>query len=100
MKETIVININEKASVHLTDYGKHVLDVHRMELEESAGIDLKEILHYDENDVFSSELWEIMSIFGRFMYNGAKQAFHDNAITIGSITIPSIAIIPKELFKK
>ncbi len=75
-------NINDRATIYLTEYGEQILDNYRLKKERETHIDLKSILSYDKSGKFSSELWNVMSIFGEHFFNGAKQIFQDNEINI------------------
>ena len=63
-------NINDKVVVALTEFGKQRL----------IG-DARTIYRLD-NGKYSFQLWELMSIFGDYMYNGAEQIFIKNEIEL------------------
>lgn len=79
------MNLNDKVTVILTEYGKKILDHYRLNHERPLTPDLKSKFRYDENGVFCSDLGQILNIFGRSMFNGSKQVFKDNDVKIGSI---------------
>lgn len=74
------MNLNDKVSVKLTKYGKRVLDEYRTTLEKDSGLEFKHL--QPKEGIYSSELWDIMHIFGKYMYLGANQLFVDNEIII------------------
>jgi len=76
------ININQTGTVTLTTYGKNILDGYRMAVEKATNHEMKFILGYDEEGKYSTELWSISHIFGKYLYNGAEQVFHKNIIQI------------------
>lgn len=68
----IEININQKVKVNLTEYGKEKLNQ-----------------YFEENnikrfatDVYETQLWNLMQIFGDEMFNGSKQCFENNIIEL------------------
>lgn len=72
------MNINDKVSVKLTKHGFNLflrLDIY--------GNMYK--YNYDAiNNELTLELWYLMNLFGKYIYNGSKQIFEDNEITIKS----------------
>lgn len=71
-RKTIVnININETFKAELTPYGEEVY--------RNSG----EIMRYNpDTKIIEGELWLFMSVFHSEMYNGAKQVFKDNIISL------------------
>jgi hypothetical protein len=70
-------NVNNKAKVKLTPYGLKVLS------ESWYGIIESEISYQTDGVVFDSQLWVIMNIFGKELYNGQiKGVFIGNRIEI------------------
>lgn len=67
------ININKIVSVTLTEQGATILN------RSIYNYGHKEWKH---NDIYSSELWLIMAIFGEHLYNGCDIPFVNNKITI------------------
>lgn len=52
------INLNNTCRVKLTDTGKEIIRKHPGRYE------------YDENGYFTTELWEIMQLFGKYLFLG------------------------------
>lgn len=75
------MNINDKVSVKLTKYGKQVLKEYRTSLEKDSRLEFTH-LQPNEEGIYSSELWDIMYLFGKYMYMGADQVFVKNEIII------------------
>jgi hypothetical protein len=76
----INININNLATVKLTSYGFKVYrDYFTLFNSEHYTYFLSKV---DENLNFTSELWDIMNIFGSKIYNGSEQVFERNEIII------------------
>lgn len=68
------ININNKVIVNLTDFGKQLL---------AKSESSKLTIHRLDNGKYGFQLWELMQIFGRCMYNGMPEApFVNNEIEI------------------
>jgi len=76
------MNINDKVTVILTDYGREVLYKYRTNLEEKFKFKFKSLHNCDQNGKYVEQLWQIMHIFGSEMYVGAKQVFLNNQIYI------------------
>lgn len=71
-KKSITVNINDMASVKLTDYGLIRL-----------GYDANGPHHYNyDTKILKIELWDLMKIFSDAMYMGCPQLFEKNEITI------------------
>lgn len=77
------VNTNQICSVILTVHGKKILDNHWLNVRGILHHERPTFLQYDGDGKYSSELWNIMSIFGKHLYNGGNQLFHDNIISIG-----------------
>jgi hypothetical protein len=78
----IKININDYVEVTLTDYGKQIVDEIREEMKKELQIDPKELYKYDKRGKFSEQMLIIMSMFGKYVYNGSQQVFVNNELTI------------------
>jgi hypothetical protein len=76
------MNINDMVEVTLTEYGKKILDSYIGNLENMSGIDCKILFKYDEHGKLSVSFWELMNLFGKHIYNGAKQVFENNEIMV------------------
>lgn len=74
------LNINRTGTVTLTTQGKNILDKYRTTVEKETNRDLKTILQYDGDGKYSTELWNLMNIFGEHLYNGSELVFHKNII--------------------
>ena len=73
-------NINCRVSVILTDFGKNILDEHRTEIQKYIPLKFDLTLKYDENGKYTTELWHLMFLFGKYMTQSQKQIFKDNII--------------------
>ncbi len=78
----IEINVNMMAKVKLTEYGKQLLDNYRTNLENKYGYSIEHIFIYNRDGIYETMLWELMNIFGEYMYNGSKQIFENNLIEL------------------
>lgn len=67
-------NINDKIRVRLTPFGL----ICRSKI---VGHEL--ILKIDSEGYMHTQIWELASYFGVFLYNGAEQLFEKNEIFIG-----------------
>ncbi len=75
------LNINDQVSVSLTPYGKKV---YQQDVEKHYGPVAKDIMaefeHKNIDNILTTELWKLMSIFGKHMYMGCEQVFVNNKI--------------------
>lgn len=74
----IDFNMNNDVKVKLTDYGKQIL---ADKFSNIPGIDVNKILNYikvDSNGYYEFQLWDLMSTFGEYLYNGCKLPFETN----------------------
>ena len=65
----IKFNINENIKVKLTPLGVFTLTKHDPHIKA------------DKDGYYVIQLWEVMNIFGIYLYNGAPQYFINNEIT-------------------
>ena len=71
------INLNEKVSVKLTDFGAEHYNKFNSQFGKYAPPRL------NEGDVLTDELWEIMQIFGSVLHNGmVRIPFMNNQIEV------------------
>ena len=77
-------NINEKVKVRLTEHGRAILEADINPLNYCGQ---QELLDYayekirpDSDGYNSFQMWQLMSIFGDKMYNGAENVFESNLI--------------------
>ena len=76
MNNVSTYNINTQCSVTLTEHGVEVFNKHLTYF----GLPPS---NKTQGDVYTAPLWDIMSIFGGSMFNGAtKMAFVNNEIRI------------------
>jgi len=75
-KQMITFNINDMVKVKLTEYGKKVLFEDYRKHYNMEPI-------YKENKDGTSEwqLWNLMHLFGPYMYNGGKNVIEENNIS-------------------
>lgn len=73
-------NINDQAMVTLTEHGMKILKASSWF---SIHVDLKMAPSGLNGAVLRMELWSLMNIFGRHLYNGYQNSFVDNHIDIG-----------------
>lgn len=66
------INVNQKCTVILLKRGVEALE------EYYSNLLMPMPDEYKPGDEYTSELWNIMSIFGRFMSHGAEPPFETN----------------------
>lgn len=64
-------NLNDKVTVRLTAWGQQVYERELIPAWRTAN-----------DGVLTTELWHLMSLFGREMYNGARPLFTDNFVEI------------------
>ena len=75
----MIINLNQSCNVILTAHGAEVYNEYFRELH--ATCKLIELTNLKAGDVLSLQLWELMSIFGKHLYNGAENCFANNDIS-------------------
>lgn len=74
----MIINLNQPCNVILTAHGAEVYNEYFCELH--ATCKLIELTNKQAGDELSLLLWELMSIFGTHLYNGAENCFANNDI--------------------
>ena len=75
----MIINLNQSCNVILTAHGAEVYNEYFRELH--AICQQIELTHFKAEDELSLQLWELMSIFGKHLYNGAENCFANNDIS-------------------
>lgn len=75
----MIINLNQSCNVILTAHGAEVYNEYFRELH--ATCKLIELTNLKAEDELSLQLWELMSIFGTHLYNGAENCFANNDIS-------------------
>lgn len=75
----MIINLNQSCNVILTAHGAEVYNEYFRELH--ATCKLIELTNLKAEDELSLLLWELMSIFGTHLYNGAENCFANNDIS-------------------
>ena len=75
----MIINLNQPCNVILTEHGAEVYNKHFRE--QHAICKLIELTNLKAGDVLSLQLWELMNIFGKHLYNGAENCFANNDIS-------------------
>lgn len=76
-KLTVRVNINDKVSIKLTEYGKEILQKYYQNNLP------KHLIPEIKNDDMDFMLWEIMQIFGEFLFMGNTEIpFEDNRIIL------------------
>lgn len=73
------INLNQSCNVILTEHGAEVYNEYFRELH--AICQQIELTHLKAGDEISLQLWELMNIFGKHLYNGAENCFANNDIS-------------------
>ena len=81
----MIINLNQPCSVVLTAHGAKVYNEYFRELH--ATCQLIELTNLKAEDELSLQLWELMNIFGKHLYNGAKNCFANNDISFNDIVV-------------
>ena len=74
----MIINLNQQCNVILTAHGAEVYNEYFRELH--ATCKLIELTHLKAEDELSFQLWELMNIFGKHLYNGEENCFENNEI--------------------
>lgn len=75
----MVINLNQRCDVILTTHGAEVYNKYFRKLH--ATCKLIELTNLKAGDVLSLQLWDLMNIFGKHLYNGAESCFENNDIS-------------------
>lgn len=75
----MTINLNQQCDVMLTAHGAEVYNKHFRKLH--AICHLIEPIHLKAGVGLSLQLWELMNIFGKHLYNGAENCFENNDIS-------------------
>lgn len=75
----MIINLNQQCDVILTTHGAEVYNEYFRELH--ATCKLIELTNLKAEDELSLQLWELMKIFGKHLYNGAENCFANNDIS-------------------
>ena len=75
----MIINLNQQCNVILTAHGAEVYNEYFRELH--AICQQIELTHLKAEDELSLQLWELMDIFGKHLYNGAENCFANNDIS-------------------
>lgn len=76
--EMVTVNANITVAVRLTESGKSVVHKHFAKINETSPYDHQPKI---VDNMYHFLLWEMMAIFGDYMYNGAS-LFVDNNITL------------------
>lgn len=76
------VNMNNTCKVELTEYGSAVIKkyVDRMYTANLIATFYKS--RFDEENRFTTSLWDLMNIFGDSIYLGGETPFKDNVIEI------------------
>jgi hypothetical protein len=74
------ININDEVTVILTEYGISVLQNYKKNLEQYTDLKFEFTLTQDINGKYTTELWNLMFIFGQHMSMSLPQVFLHNKI--------------------
>lgn len=75
----MTINLNQRCDVILTTHGAEVYNKYFRKLH--ATCKLIEPTNLKAGDVLSLQLWELMNIFGKYLYIGAENCFENNNIS-------------------
>lgn len=75
----MTINLNQRCDVILTAHGAEVYNKYFRKLH--AICHLIEPIHLKAGVELSLQLWELMNIFGKHLYNGAENCFENNDIS-------------------
>lgn len=76
------MNLMDIVSVELTNYGKIILDNYRNNLEKQMNLKFEFTLSYDENGRYITEMWNLMSIFGKYITDKKDEIFKIGQIRI------------------
>ena len=74
------ININDQVTVILTDHGKQILKEYKEHLESVVDFKFNFTLDPDSKGRYTTELWNLMFIFGKHMSMTQPQIFKNNNI--------------------
>jgi hypothetical protein len=72
-------SLNTSASVQLTEHGKKLYYEHKKKYN---AVRLVDPWFNEKTSVLTTELWYIMHIFGKELYNGCEVPFVNNTLTI------------------
>ena len=75
----MIINLNQPCNVILTAHGAEVYNEYFRKLH--AICKQVELTNLKAEDELSLQLWELMNIFGKHLYNGAENCFANNDIS-------------------
>lgn len=75
----MIINLNQPCNVILTAHGAEVYNKYFRKLHDTCK--LIELTNLKAGVELSLQLWELMSIFGKHLYNGAENCFANNDIS-------------------
>lgn len=79
-------NLNDNVRVKLTEHGHAILKADIDSVDYCDQDDLKNYAHSkaepDADGYNTFHMWQLMSVFGSHMYNGAKNVFENNAIDL------------------
>lgn len=73
-------NINHIVKVKLTDYGEKILNAHFKVYEKYMPLNCNAVWKTDELGYKTFQLWDLMNIFGVYIYPGAPICFENNEI--------------------
>lgn len=81
---TITYNLNDRATITLTEEGAEVINAHydRVFAKLPAATQKRKSAPYTAGATFATELWHLMQIFGRHCIAGSPNLFENNAVTI------------------
>ena len=94
----MIINLNQPCNVILTAHGAEVYNEYFRELH--ATCKLIELTNLKAEDELSLQLWELMSIFGKHLYNGADICFENNDISFNDDKVIKIPDRSREEIKE
>lgn len=90
----MIINLNSRCDVILTAHGAEVYNKYFRELH--ATCKLIELTNLKAGDVLSLQLWDLMNIFGKHLYNGAENCFANNYISFND----KVVNVPERLIEE
>lgn len=76
--------MNDAVYVKLTEHGMNIVALENKKIQDQTKIQYDLMAHRKVNvDGFSEwQLWELMSIFGSYLYNGSSIPFEQNRIHV------------------
>ena len=76
------INLNAETTVKLNDIGLNIYNSHISRLINMTPENMRDKFNLQEGNILTSELWDIIHIFGEQLFLGKDTPFVDNCIHV------------------